>query len=224
MIFVMYLPFLLVEIKFIKRVSYTCIYLDTDCVGVCVEGLCSDTCKYELSCTLGRTCQGGRCFYQCTDNTACPSDGQICHHGVCKEGCQVSTSVRIKMSAPSACEKTCSLSSECTQHQTCSSGTCKSTISSGCSGTLTAKYLLSSVTPCLKCVRSRFSWDLNVLGSNCGAAFSHFTVLKMNNVDLSSLNAYPTYAISFILSTVHIFLILSRTDSLMIGWIYRMLV
>ncbi|KAF6032719.1 hypothetical protein EB796_008967 [Bugula neritina] len=32
----MYLPFLLVEIKFIKRVSYTCIYLDTDCVGVCV--------------------------------------------------------------------------------------------------------------------------------------------------------------------------------------------
>ncbi|KAF6032284.1 hypothetical protein EB796_009410 [Bugula neritina] len=134
------------------------------------------------------------------------------------------TSVRIKMSAPSACEKTCSLSSECTQHQTCSSGTCKSTISSGCSGTLTAKYLLSSVTPCLKCVRSRFSWDLNVLGSNCGAAFSHFTVLKMNNVDLSSLNAYPTYAISFILSTVHIFLILSRTDSLMIGWIYRMLV
>ncbi|KAF6038612.1 hypothetical protein EB796_003083 [Bugula neritina] len=58
MIFVMYLPFLLVEIKFIKRVSYTCIYLDTDCVGVCVGGLCSDTCKYELSCTLGRTCQG----------------------------------------------------------------------------------------------------------------------------------------------------------------------
>ncbi|KAF6041563.1 hypothetical protein EB796_000130 [Bugula neritina] len=37
------------------------------------------------------------------------------------------------MSTPSACEKTCSLSSECTQHQTCSSGTCKSTISSGCS-------------------------------------------------------------------------------------------
>ncbi|KAF6033157.1 hypothetical protein EB796_008529 [Bugula neritina] len=62
-----------------------------------------------------------------------------------------------------------------------------------------------------------------VLGSNCGAAFSHFTVLKMNNVDLSSLNAYPTYAISFILSTVQIFLILSRTDSLMIGWIYRMM-
>ncbi|KAF6039467.1 hypothetical protein EB796_002225 [Bugula neritina] len=62
-----------------------------------------------------------------------------------------------------------------------------------------------------------------VLGSNCGAAFSHFTVLKMNNVDLSSLNAYPTYAISFILSTIQIFLILSRTDSLMIGWIYRMI-
>ena len=81
--------FLLVEIKFIKRVSYTCIYLDSDCVGVCVEGICSDTCKYELSCTLGRTCQGGKCFYPSTDNTACPSDGQICHHGVCKEGCQV---------------------------------------------------------------------------------------------------------------------------------------
>ncbi|KAF6027817.1 hypothetical protein EB796_001155 [Bugula neritina] len=63
-----------------------------------------------------------------------------------------------------------------------------------------------------------------VLGSNCGAAFSHFTVLKMNNVDLSSLNAYPTYAISFILSTIQIFLILSRTDSLMIGWIYRMII
>ncbi|KAF6039468.1 hypothetical protein EB796_002226 [Bugula neritina] len=85
----MYLLFLLVEIKFIKRVSYTCIYLDTDCVGVCVGGLCSDTCKYELSCTLGRTRQGGRCFYPCTDNTACPSDGQICHHGACKESCQL---------------------------------------------------------------------------------------------------------------------------------------
>ncbi|KAF6016727.1 hypothetical protein EB796_004747 [Bugula neritina] len=92
------------------------------------------------------------------------------------------TSVRIKMSAPSACEKTCSLSSECTQHQTRSSGTCKSTISSGCSGTLTVKYLLSSVTPCLRSVRSRLSWDLNVLGSNCGAAFSHFVSLNMSKV------------------------------------------
>jgi len=46
----------------------------------------------------------------------------------------------------------------------------------------------------------------------------------MNNVDLSLLNAYPTYAISFILSTIQIFLMLSRTDSLMIRWIYRMMV
>ncbi|KAF6028793.1 hypothetical protein EB796_012896 [Bugula neritina] len=71
-------------------------------------------------------------------------------------------------------------------------------------------------------------WDL-IVGLPSITLFSIFnvlptTVLKMNNVDLSSLNAYPTYAISFILSTIQIFLILSRTDSLMIGWIYRMLV
>jgi len=47
----------------------------------------------------------------------------------------------------------------------------------------------------------------------------------MNNVNLNSLNAYPTYAISFILSTIQIiFLMLNRTDSLMIGWIYKTMV
>ncbi|KAF6032021.1 hypothetical protein EB796_009677 [Bugula neritina] len=137
-----------------------------------------------------------------------------------------STSVRIKNVCPISLPETCSLSSECTQHQTCSSGTCKSTISSGCSGTRLPSTC-SLLSPMSKKCEIKIQLDLNVLGllgSNCGAAFSHFTVLKMNNVDLSSLNAYPTYAISFILSTIQIFLILSRTDSLMIGWIYRMII
>ncbi len=100
-----------------------------DLPAVC--GAAPDFCSASVDCGAQKTCQAGRCHFQCTQDSQCPV-GQLCNSGVCLDDpnpaapeCVMNLDCTSGACINGYCHQDCNSSSNCGPTEVCLMGLCQ---------------------------------------------------------------------------------------------------